>query len=150
MSKGKGKRGSNKELYEIQTLRLENRKLKKSITSLRKQLKRVDIDRFQNLKDLVIKQNKENFDSSKVRTGKKLRDKWTCRECNEGYLRIIILPMRNIEKYLRKCSNPKCNHKTKTKVFDPSKVEGIFEKEDKINDSENETASLLREKYEGS
>ena len=135
MGRGKKNFRADKEYDENQKLKAENQKLKKQISSLRKQLSRVDIDRYQNLKDLVIKQAKEDEEMAKVRAGKKLRDKWKCHECGEGYLRIILLPMLDKVKYIRKCSNfPTCRHQTKAKVYIKGQVKGIFEKEDKNED----------------
>lgn len=51
-----------------------------------------------------------------------LREKWTCHECNEGYLKIIIFNRHDGKHYFRSCTN--CENRTRTKVFTED-VEGV-------------------------
>ena len=122
MSKNhKGSR-SDTELTAIRKLKLENQTLKKQISKLRKQLSRIDIDRYSNLKDMLEAQAAENntFDA-KIEL-EDLKQKWMCEACKEDYLRIIIIPRADGLFYIRKCAS--CNHRTKFKKF-TDEISGI-------------------------
>lgn len=124
MGKGKGRRPvGDGELKVNRRLKLENDKLKKQISSLRKQLSRIDIDRYSNLKDIIEAQDEEddNFDSKTALED--LKAKWECHECHEDYLKLIIVPRLDGTFYFRKCS---CGHRTKLKKYNDN-VEGIKE-----------------------
>jgi rubrerythrin len=106
---------SDTEQTEVKRLRYENQKLKKQISQLRKQLSRIDIDRYTNLKEMIEAQaaEDESFDS-KVQL-EELKQKWMCHECNQDYLRIVIVPRADGVFYIRKC--PTCSYRTKLKKY---------------------------------
>jgi hypothetical protein len=122
MGKGRDRRHNGEsELKEIRRLRLENQKMRKQISALRKQLSRIDIDRYQHLKDMIEEheQQDDQFDS-KVALAE-LKKKWECHECKQDYLKLIIVPRADATFYFRKCS---CGHRTKLKKY-TQEVEGI-------------------------
>jgi hypothetical protein len=126
---------SDGEIKDIQRLKLENQKLKKQISKLRKELSRVDIDRYQHLRDLIESQDREDesFDS-KVEL-ENLKRKWECHTCGKDYLRLILVPRLDGTFYFRRC--PTCMNKTKMKKY-TSGVEGISLNDEVVTDPQNE------------
>jgi len=119
----KGKRPvGDGEIKEIQRLKLENQKLKKQIASLRKQLNRIDIDRYQYIKDMLENQAEEDQQFEVDRELDDIKKHWECEVCARDYLRIIVIRKGNGVFYMRRC--PTCMHKTKLKKF-THEVEGI-------------------------
>ena len=115
-------RYAEKELDEIQKLKYENKRLKRQITSLRKQLSRVDIDRYQNLKDLLYKQTNEDLEDKIREERKKLKKQWECHSCRVGFMQIHTLNRRDGLFYYRKCTE--CDNRTKPKPYKED-VKGI-------------------------
>ena len=101
----------------------ENQQLKKQIGSLRKQIARLDLDRYSTIKDLI----EESYQNEKVAEGKQiletLKKNWTCYECNIGYLEIMLYSKIGETWYIRKCTH--CNKRTKGQKYEDSKVKGI-------------------------
>lgn len=122
---GKSKR-SNKEFTREQKLIHENKALKRQVASLRKQLARVNLDGYNQVKDTIeehcpdsgIEENSDLLD--------RLKEIWKCRECSEGYLEIIIYNRLNDIYYFRKCNN--CRNRTKSQKYDPKIVKGVIKK----------------------
>lgn len=114
---GRSRRNSRSdgEFSQIQRLRHENEKLKKQISKLRKQLSRINIDEYANLKEMIEAHSAEDENFDKKLHLEELKHKWTCHECKEDYLRIIIVPRADGLFYIRKC--PSCNHRTKLKKY---------------------------------
>lgn len=71
-------------------------------------------------KEQTLKQLKEE----KGQKFSDMEEKWKCFECDVGILKILIFRNRDGSQYFRKCSNPKCQHRTKPKVYN-NNVEGI-------------------------
>jgi hypothetical protein len=120
-------RYADKELDQLQKLKCENKRLKNQISSLRKQLQRVDIDRFTNLRDLVYQQSIEDLQESIKEERKKLKQKWECFVCRTGFMKIFTISRRDGVHYFRKCTS--CQNRTKVKPYN-DKVEGIKDGED--------------------
>ena len=79
---GKAKR-SDKDHSKIQELHHENMKLKRTISSLRKQLARVDLDRYGTLKDMLDQEEAETGKAQETSQFlKDLKKVWACRECS--------------------------------------------------------------------
>ena len=118
-----------KEFDELQRVKHENQKLKKEISALRKQLVRIDYTRFQNLKELVDKQHKEELHLENSNKNERLKEKWRCHECGKGclYIKIFDHPVKGVL-YWRSCNL--CDHKTAMKPYDKEKVEGPKEEEE--------------------
>ena len=119
---GRRNRYADKELDDLQKLKYENKRLKKQVSSLRKQLQRIDIDRYQNLKDLVRKQSVEDYEENIKQQKKQLKKKWECHSCRVGFMKIHTISRRDGLKYYRKCTN--CDNRTQVKPYNES-VEGI-------------------------
>lgn len=103
-------------------------------------MKRIDYTRFQNLRELVDKQQKEEVQERKGQSLEKLKKKWNCHSCGKDYLRLMIYdhPIKGIC-YYRKCVTPSCGHRTAMKPY-TKEVEGITEAgEVKEKGEENET-----------
>ena len=113
-----------KEQDQLQKLQRENEKLKRTIQSLRKQMARIDIDQYQNLKEIIESQDSYNTEESKKDELKKLKEKWQCHDCARDYLKLIIIPRLDGMFYVRRCGN--CGKKTKIKKWNDT-VEGIQE-----------------------
>lgn len=126
MGKGSRNNRSHKELSEIQRLKHEIQKLKRENSRLQKVLERVDIERFNNLKELVQIQSREARAEENAKSLEKLKEKWTCFECGGGYLRLKIFPKWDGDYYYRACSNEECGHKTKPQKYSEN-VEGVEE-----------------------
>lgn len=95
-----------------QRLRHEIKKLKRQNQALRKQLARVDLDRYTNIKDLIEKYDRMETDEARRDTEAKLNKKWECWECRQGVLMMVPLFRRDGQYYFRRCRN--CGHRTKT------------------------------------
>lgn len=105
----------------LEKLKEENKKLKRQISSLRKQIDRLDLDseRFNQLRDLANLQYEEE---KRIKKDKKLKELWRCFDCGEGFLKLVIVPKRDGASYFRKCNN--CSKRTKLKKYDDT-VEGL-------------------------
>ena len=125
---GKGSRGNrgHKEFSEIQKLRHEIQKLKRENSRLQKVLDRVDVERYNSLKELVSIQSKEARAEENIKSLEKLKEKWICFECGSGHLRLKIFPKWDGDYYYRACSNEECGNKTKSKKYTDN-VEGVSE-----------------------
>lgn len=110
------------EVNENKKLKLQNQALRRQIQTLRKELNKIDIDRYQYLKDLIESQAKKE---EKVETDivlDKLKQKWECHTCGKDFLRLVIIPKADKLYYIRRC--PTCMYKTKLKAYNDD-IEGI-------------------------
>lgn len=125
MARGRS-RTFDKEYNKSQRDRHEIQKLRKEVASLRKQLARVDVDRYQNLQELVEKQADEDkqLHARKKPTREEQLKRWECHECREGHLKLIILNRPDGVFYFRRCDA--CAHKTRMKRYTED-VEGLKE-----------------------
>jgi hypothetical protein len=122
-----GKARTDKHGYtREQRLHEENQQLKRQISSLRKQIARLDLDRFDVVKELI----EEHYQEDKALEGKAILDKlkksWACRECADGHLEIFVHNRGGEPWYYRVCSNaPECGNRTKSQPYTPQ-VKGIL------------------------
>lgn len=116
------KKYSDKEYSDLQKLKQENKNLKKKLSTLRKQLARIDIDQHDNIKDLIDKYAEEEIIQRKEDEIKRLEEKWKCHQCQTGHLKLIILERRDNVFYFRKCDN--CSKRTPTKKWEEG-IEGL-------------------------
>ena len=100
---------------QVQKIRSENKRLKLQISQLRKQLSRVDLDRFQNIKELLDSQDKEEHDIAAEAKNKTLAEQWKCWKCDSGHLRLIIIDRRDGPHYSRNCDY--CKNRTRMKKY---------------------------------
>lgn len=124
MGRKNRKPSNDKELKEVQRLRHENQKLRKTISSLRKQMSRVDIDRYQSLKEDLEELEAQDSSLDLKQQHEDLKKKWLCHKCKEDHLRIIMIPRLDGLFYIRKCGS--CNNRTKLKKY-TDEVEGVRE-----------------------
>lgn len=127
---GKTKRG-DKEFTREKQLVQENRTLKRQVSSLRKQLARVDLDRYSNLKETIEKhcQEDETNEQSSQSLLDKVKQEWACHEpdCG-GFLEIFLYSKVGTAWYYRVCSNaPRCKNRTVAQKHTPE-VKGIVKK----------------------
>lgn len=99
---------SDGEAELLQRLKHENQKLKREKQALRKQLDRLDVDRFNNLKELL--DSHDRADREEVD-----KNNWECWTCRQGILRLAVIERRDKVIYNRVCDH--CGHKTKFKDF---------------------------------
>lgn len=123
----KNTRGS-KEFSREQRLSKENKQLKKELSHLRKQIARLDGDRFETLRQMCQDSEESNrfqenmgSSSSNIET---LKKDWACRKCTPGYLEIMLYPKLNQTWYYRKCNS--CNNRTTGQRYDSGSVKGII------------------------
>lgn len=119
---GKSRRGS-KEFSREQKLIHENKRLKREVSSLRKQLARLDLDRFNTVREMIEDAHAEVQASVGKEVIETLKKAWACKECNEGYLEIILFNKLSDTWYYRACNS--CSHRTKSQKYDPNRVKGI-------------------------
>jgi len=113
-----------KEQNQLQRLQRENEKLKRTIASLRKQLSRLDIDQYQNLKEIIESQEVFETNLNKQEELNKLKKKWECHGCGRDYLKLIIVPRLDGVRYFRRCTT--CGNRTKMKKYTED-VEGLVD-----------------------
>lgn len=110
----------------IHHLEKENKKLKselrtyervfnKNITFLKERTRGLSLE------DLIAGANAElslqEIKEEKVHKFEDIQKKWECYQCNEGVLKLIIIPRGDGNSYFRQCSNPKCKHRTDLKEY---------------------------------
>jgi hypothetical protein len=112
-----------KEFSREQKLIHENQRLKKQIGVLRKQLARIDLDRYSQVREIIEEHYQEDRAEEGQNIMERLKKEWACHEggCT-GYLEIILYNKINATWYYRKCSS--CPHRTKSQKYDDS-VKGI-------------------------
>jgi hypothetical protein len=84
---------------------------------------RIDVDRFQNLKELLDSQDRQEQEEVSREREVKM---WSCWECKQGILKLIIMERRDGVFYLRKCDNKLCHKQTKPQKYHDD-VKGIKE-----------------------
>lgn len=123
---GKAKR-SDKEFTRQQKLLKENAKLKQVVAQLRKQLARLDLDRYTSVKEIIDEHyhKEESFNQEDLL--EKMKQEWKCNESGcEGFLEIILYNKLESTWYFRACSE--CNNRTKSQKYDSNHVKGIVKK----------------------
>ena len=120
---GKAQRGQ-REFTREQQLRHENDRLKRTVQQLRKQIARLDLDRFGHMKEIIEKHcNEENQESGR-NVLEALKKAWACKEPGcDGYLEIFLYNKLDKTYYFRRCC--KCDHRTKSQPYDKN-VQGIL------------------------
>jgi hypothetical protein len=123
-----GKSRTDKNGYtREQKLTKENQQLKRTISSLKKQLARIDLDRYEQVREII----EEHYSKDRKDEGQaildNLKDQWKCHEAGcQGHLRITLFNKVNQVHYFRKCSSPNCPNRTKSQKYDPKSVKGIL------------------------
>lgn len=115
------RRYNDSELDQLQKYKIENRKLKQQISQLRKQISRIDVDRFQNLKDLLDAQDRREAEDAAKSRGMESDKRWECWTCRTGILRVHVIEKPTGSIYNRVCDNEHCGHRTKFQKLDRKK-----------------------------
>jgi rubrerythrin len=114
----------DKEFDLLQKLKAENKKLKRENSRLKKELSKIDLDRYNNLKELVEVQRKEDKIIHEEEKKQILKERWECFKCGEDALRLMIFNRLDGVFYYRRC--PTCGHRTKMKKYKEG-IEGFRE-----------------------
>jgi hypothetical protein len=119
------KRGFTRE----QRLHEENQQLKRQVSSLRKQLARLDLDRFGVVQEMI----EEHYQEERAEQGqeilKSLRKTWACHNCADGTMEIFVYNRGDRTMYYRICSNaPFCLNRTLPQSYHPG-IKGIIRKD---------------------
>jgi rubrerythrin len=119
-----GRKNHNKDKDEAELARVkrENQQLRKHIRQLQKQLSRVDLEAYSNLKELVDAQNRQSKKLKEESDKEGILKKWLCHECKNDYIRLVVVTRPDGIYYFRRC--PNCSKKTRLQKYD-DKVEGI-------------------------
>jgi hypothetical protein len=125
---GKSKRGE-REFSKEQKLIHENRILKRQVASLRKQLARLDLDRYDNLKETIEQHYQEDSAQEGQYILEKIKKEWACQEPGcDGFLEIFTYNKVGDTWYYRICSAaPACKNRTKAQKYSLD-VKGIKRK----------------------
>ncbi len=107
----KKRKYSSKEIDLLQRLKRENSVLKRQISRLRKQLERLDLEQYQNLREI---EDKNKIEEREL-TLKQLEEQWKCYQCAEGVMRLKLWNRRDGLKYQRMCDA--CGNRTKVKPY---------------------------------
>lgn len=116
MAKSKTIRG-DKEFDLLDRLKKENKKLKRTNTTLRRENERlksyadIDVDKYEGLQKLAKQRREER---QKREKGEK--EKRKCFECEDGYMILETWPRRDGVYYNRVC-NQNCGNKTQMKKY---------------------------------
>ena len=126
---GKNTRGS-KEFTKEQRLVKENRELKRELSHLRKQISRLDGDRYETIRQLAADNDEsmrfQNIAEESNSNLEALKKEWACRNCDGGVLEICLYPKTGQTWYYRKCTD--CKNRTQGKRYDEQSVKGIIKK----------------------
>ena len=116
-----------KEFTREQKLSKENRQLKQELKHLRKQIARLDGDRFETLRQMCAdNEESQRFQESIPNSNTEaLKKDWACNGVGcTGYLEISLYSKLGQTYYFRKCNN--CSNRTKGKRYDSESVKGII------------------------
>jgi hypothetical protein len=121
-----GKSRTDKNGYtREQKLTKENQQLKRTISSLKKRLAR--IDEYEQVRETIEEHCSKDLKCDGQAILDNLKDQWKCHELGcEGHLRITLFNKVNQVYYFRKCSNSNCPNRTKSQKYDPKSVKGIL------------------------
>ena len=111
----KSSRNCDKELSLIKQLKEQKDFYQEQYDKLKKLVDRYESENPNNPK---LKNIKEFIGSQKQKELRQaLEKKWRCNKCEKGVLKMIKIPQGVNLLYFRKCSNDKCQHKTRPKPF---------------------------------
>lgn len=120
-----GKKGQtyDREYSKTQKLAHENKKLQKEVASLKRQLAKLDLDRYSYVKETLDDHYAlEDQDTHTEDMLQSLKNQWSCFKCSEGFLEINLYTRQETTYYYRKCNC--CSHRTTSKPYS-SAVKGI-------------------------
>lgn len=121
---GKSRRGQ-KEISREQALISENKGLKRDLAKIRKQFARIDLDRFDTLREMIEENRTEEEPEFGAAFLENLKKTWLCNDCRQGHLEIVIYSKIGNPWYYRACTS--CPNRTKSQKHTPA-VTGIVKK----------------------
>lgn len=101
-----------KEFTEIQRFKEENKKLKRQITQLRKIINKLDVERLETVKNILIEEEINQ------KTINRVEEKWKCFVCQKGTLKMFTINRLDGLHYYRICNI--CANRTKLKKWKPN------------------------------
>src|ERR1700677_4993218 len=125
---GKSRTDRNGQTRE-QRLIKENQALKRQIQTLRKRLARIELDRYENIKEAVEDHERNSGLPTTQDLLEGLKKEWACkREGCSGYLEVTLYNKIDTVWYYRKCNC--CSNRTASQKYDPKSVKGIIRNKD--------------------
>lgn len=112
------RRYADGEQDQLQYLKDQNKRLKREISSLRKQIQRLDLDRFASFKEALDRIDEIEMEQTAKRKEKEIsKEKWKCWDCNVGTMRLKVWDRLDGPHYQRVCDH--CNKRTTMKKWTP-------------------------------
>ena len=103
---------------QLQFLKEQNRRLKREIAKLRKQIQRLDLDRFASFKEALDRIDEIEMEQTARRKEKEIsKEKWRCWDCNQGTMRLKVWDRLDGPHYQRVCDH--CGKRTTMKKWTP-------------------------------
>lgn len=111
---------SDRETDQLQFYKHLVKKLKREIAGLRKQIDRLDLDRFASFKEALDRIDEIEMEQVAKRKEKDIsKEKWKCWSCNAGTLRLKVWDRLDGTRYQRVCDNQGCAKRTPMKKWTP-------------------------------
>lgn len=114
MSRSKTRR-SGSEYDAMDRMKHENAKLKRENARLRRIIDRVDFNEYNNIKEVVRQQAREDRAMDNKSKRDKIQEKWRCHKCGEGVMKPYLFDRRDGMRYYRSCTT--CSNRTKLKPY---------------------------------
>lgn len=114
-----------------QKLIKENQSLKRQIQTLRKRLARIELNRYENVKEAVEDHERNSGLPTTQDLLEALKREWACKQegCG-GYLEVTLYNKIDTVWYYRKCNC--CANRTASQKYDPKVVKGIIRNKDEF------------------
>ena len=106
---------NKKETDQLKKAQLENIKLKRQVSSLRRQLSRVDLEGYAHIKDTLEALEAEDNEDEVRESLEQHQKTWECFDCGVGVLKLTMVSKMGEPFYFRKCDH--CSKRTKLKPF---------------------------------
>lgn len=115
-----------------QRLIKENQSLKRQVQVLRKKLAKIELNRYENVKEAVEDHERNSGLPTTQDLLEALKREWKCRRdgCS-GFLEVTLFNKIDTVWYYRKCSN--CINRTPSQKYDPKSVKGIIKNKDEFS-----------------
>ena len=117
-------RASGRDLDLLERLKHENEKLKRQNSRLRKMIDRGDLDRNENVKELIESHDRLESEAQQANAKAQIHKTWSCWDCRTGILRLKFLDRLDGSFYYRVCDG--CRKRTKPqKYVSKDEVQGV-------------------------
>lgn len=113
-----------------QKLAKENQELKRQVQTLRKRLARIELNKYENVKEAVEDHERNSGLPTTQDLLESLKREWQCKKDNcSGYLEVTLFNKIDTTYYYRACNA--CSNRTKSQKYDPALVKGIIKNSEK-------------------